>query len=433
MSIYHELPSDVFDRLATGGGGADAIAYLRRAQLSRHRQLIGLLLSAWPGDPAQRDGLVDALDRAQRQDPAAFAEVFTAPLVGAWTGITVRAHRQGQATPADFAHLGGFTMVACAAAGVDAQTTIPVRDGEASLPGLGVALLPGADEALVTVEDSRLTVRGGGAVVEVPADPSRPAAGWLPVWILANAADAGIPARIELDDLDPYRHGHHAPPASRLAPAELDLWRENFADAWRMLDSRLPGRAAELAAGLRVLVPLAQTDARAARSATIRHAFGVFGLTRPPSVADFAVTLVHEFQHSKLSALLDLVPMSDPNDGRRFFAPWRLDPRPLAGLLQGVYAFVGVAETWCALRDVPGIGQFAEEQFAEARIQVDLGLTSVEESGALTPAGENLAAHLRRVTDGLLAVPIPAQTAQAAEASLAENRQRWLDRQLATA
>ncbi|NUR93807.1 MAG: hypothetical protein HOV67_00970, partial [Kribbellaceae bacterium] len=90
-------------------------------------------------------------------------------------------------------------------------------------------------------------------------------------------------------------------------------------------------------------------------------------------------------------------------------------------------------DTWRALRDVRGIEQFAEEQFAEARIQVDLGLSSVEESGALTPAGEELAAHLRAVTDRLLAVEIPAQTARAAEAALAENRQRWMDRQLTTA
>ena len=51
-----------------------------------------------------------------------------------------------------------------------------------------------------------------------------------------------------------------------------------------------------------------------ARVGAQRHrpdAFGAFGLTRPASAADFAVTLVHEFQHSKLSALLDLVPLYD--------------------------------------------------------------------------------------------------------------------------
>jgi uncharacterized protein len=433
MTDFHEIPAEDFDRLATGSGGAAAIAYLREAQLSRHRQLIREVLADWPGDPGQRDALVDALDRVQTKDPDAYAEVFAGPLVGAWTGITLRAHLQGRATAADFAHLGSFTMVACAAAGVDASIEIPVRDGEACLSGLGVAIVPGAQTATVTAVDGRLKISGGGTVVEVPASSLEPGPGWLPVRRLAGGSGAVTPISLMLDDLDPYRHGHHAPPAARLDDAELGRWRTEFADAWRLLDVHVPDRAVELAAGLRILVPLAQLDKGSARSATIRHAFGVFGLTLPPSAAEFAVTLVHEFQHSKLSAILDLVPMSDPADDRRFFAPWRLDPRPLSGLLQGVYAFVGVADTWRALREASGIADFAQEQFAEARIQVDLGLTAVEESGALTAAGERLAASLRTTTDELLAVPLPPAVTRAAEEALAENRQRWVDRQLANA
>jgi uncharacterized protein len=175
-------------------------------------------------------------------------------------------------------------------------------------------------------------------------------------------------------------------------------------------------------------VPLVQTDDRSARSATIRHAFGVFGLTRPPSAAEFAVTIVHEFQHSKLSALLDLVPMSDPNDNRRYFAPWRTDPRPLSGLLQGVYAFVGVADAWRALREVADLGPVAEQQFANARLQVHSGLASVEQSCGLTPAGQALTSQLRRTTDALLAEPVPPAVALAAEGSLERIRQQWLQR-----
>ena len=43
----------------------------------------------------------------------------------------------------------------------------------------------------------------------------------------------------------------------------------------------------------------------------------------PSTAAEFAVTLVHEFQHSKLSAMLDLKPLIDPADDRRYFAPWQ--------------------------------------------------------------------------------------------------------------
>ncbi|MET0419178.1 MAG: HEXXH motif-containing putative peptide modification protein, partial [Actinoplanes sp.] len=194
------------------------------------------------------------------------------------------------------------------------------------------------------------------------------------------------------------------------------------------LAEQAPERADELSAGLRTLVPLVQADPRASRSATIRHAFGVFGLTRPPSATDFAVTLVHEFQHSKLSAMLDLTPMTDPADNRVYFAPWRVDPRPLSGLLQGVYAFVGVADTWRSLRGVAGVEETAEREFAEARLQVDRGLDAVERSRALTPAGERLAARMRATTDRLLAEPVSPAASRAAEATLQQIHNQWQSR-----
>jgi uncharacterized protein len=272
-----------------------------------------------------------------------------------------------------------------------------------------------------------MTVRGGGTTVVVPADPSAVAPRWQPVRVLHGL---GCPdgVRIGLDDLDPYRHGHHVPPAQRLADDAVARWRDAFGETWTLLAERLPERAEEMRAGLRTLVPLRQTDERTARSATIRHAFGVFGLTLPPSPAEFAVTMVHEFQHSKLSALLDLVILTDPDDDGRYFAPWRVDPRPLAGLLQGVYAFAGVADAWQALRGVPGLERTADTKFAESRLQVDRGLTAVEESGALTREGVALAGHLRRVTDAMLAAPVGAGAAETALRQLEQTHRRWSDR-----
>ncbi len=225
-----------------------------------------------------------------------------------------------------------------------------------------------------------------------------------------------------MDDIHPYRHGYHVPPANRLGNADLAVWQDRFEQAWALLARHLPQRADEMTAGLRTLVPLVQIESRSALSATLRHAFGVFGLTLPPTPHDFAVTLVHEFQHSKLSALLDLVALTDPGDGRRYFAPWRTDPRPLAGLLQGVYAFVGVADTWRALQ---GTVEVATARFAEARLQVDRGLTAVEESGALTGDGDRFVAGLRETADRLMAVPVPAVADAAARSRLARTYQAW--------
>jgi uncharacterized protein len=406
MTRYHSLTADQFDRLATGGGGPDGVAALRSAQVSKHLLLIAHLLREWPGETAERDHLATALEAARLRAPEAFAEVIGAPLVGAWTAITARAARHGTAARSDFAHLAGLTAVACAAAGVDVEVEVPVRDGLAALPGVGAIAAPGRERTTVAVVDGRL-----------------PALEHAVRYLTPTSGGRGL--RLGLDDVDPYRHGHHAPPAPRLTPDELARWRELLDEAWRLLAGRAPDRADELSAGLRTLVPLVQLDARSSRSATIRHAFGVFGLTRPTSPTDFAVTLVHEFQHSKLSAMLDLMPMTDPADDRRYFAPWRVDPRPISGLLQGVYAFVGVADTWRALRGVAGAEATADREFAEARLQVDRGLDAVERSGSLTPDGVQLAARMRATTDRLLAEPLPPAVDRAAEAALRRIHEQW--------
>jgi HEXXH motif-containing protein len=415
---YHRLPVQLLDGLAGSTGGPDASRALAQAQLSKHLLLISDLLRDRHGSGAQRDHLIGALEAARAADPAAAARVLGSPMVGAWVAIVSRAAGQGRDETADRAHLGAVTAVTCAAAGVDVETSAPVRDGAVSLPGVGRLLTGEAVSARLTVSGGVITADAGhGAVTAAGPETAR----WQPVRIL-RAEAAGLVAGVALEDLDPYRHGYHAPPEPRLSAGEFERWQELFAGAWGLLAGHLPGRAAEIAAGLHALVPL-RHDGRSALSATIRHVHGVFGLTRPADAADFAVTLVHEYQHVKLSSLLDLTQLTDPADTGRYFAPWRTDPRPLSGLLQGVYAFAGVADTWRALR---GVTPAAEQEFADARLHVDRSLAEIESSGALTADGERFTARLREFTDGLLAVPLPAEVAGRAEAHHRAIHQRWL-------
>lgn len=401
MTSVHRLSPGLFDRLATGDGGEPAIRELRAAQLSKRLLLIRFLLTLHPGDAG------DVLEQVRRTAPEQFRDVLGSPLVAGWAAIAARAADEGVLAPADLSFLNAVALVAADAAGLDATLDVPVHQGRAVLPGLGAVDAGDAPSVTFTAPFAR-----------------PPAAGWLPVRALTADVN-GLRIRLALDDLHPYRHGHHAPPANRLSADTFDRWQASFTTAWHLLATHLPERAAELAAGLETLVPLAQTDPHAARAATLRHAFGVFGLTLPRTPHDFAVTLVHEFQHSKLSALLDLAPLTDPADDRRYFAPWREDPRPLPGLLQGVYAFLGVADTWRALRPAVGV---ATARFAEARLQADRGLTAVEESGALTPAGTTLVAGLRRTADRLLAEPLPAPADEDARARLAATYDAWQER-----
>ena len=82
-------------------------------------------------------------------------------------------------------------------------------------------------------------------------------------------------------------------------------------------------------------------------SATSPAAYGAIATSWPPDQVTLAETLVHEFQHVKLCGLLDMVPLAASGE-QRVYAPWRQDPRPAGGLLQGVYAHLGIVRFWQA-------------------------------------------------------------------------------------
>jgi uncharacterized protein len=416
MIREHTLTPAQFDALASGYGGAATIRALTRAQLSKHLLLVKFIAETWSGDPAHREAAVAVLTRAQLADPVAADDVLTDPLVGVWTAYVTRrlrgSIRSATPLPVDCNHLSSIAVAAAARTGLDARLIVHAGPHGLAIPRLGRA--DGAFEPYAPVE----AAVSGGRVTVAGAE------GWLAPRMLAATAH-GKSIRVVLDDVDPYRGGHHAPAAPRLADAEVEAWQEVLAAGWQLIARHAPERAEELSEGLRTLVPLVQLDARSARSATIRDAFGAFGLTSPTRAADFAVTVVHEFQHSKLSALLDLVPLVDAGSAELHFAPWRTDPRPTGGLLQGVYAFLGIAGLWGRLLTA---AEPAEHEFAVAREQVRWGLDGLERSAALLPAGRRFTAGMRATFDELASVPVAPRATARAEEELSRVHAGWRQR-----
>jgi HEXXH motif-containing protein len=421
----HRLSPGELTGLASGLGGAPAVRALRQARLSRHLLLLKFIAEEWPGAPGERDAALAVLFQAQARAPERVADLLADPLVGRWAAQTARRLR-GSAQPGtplwvDLGHLTAIAAAAAALSRTDTQLTGYVHDGALTVPTFGRARLPLPDRSPV-----RLAVRDGALRIR--------AEDWQGLRRLASTLE-GASIDVALDDVNPYREGHHVPAADRLPAADLPRWRELFAGAWALLAGCAPARAAELAAGLRCLVPLADIGTGAARSATIRDAFGSFGLTRPASPAELAVTMVHEFQHSKLGAVLDLVPLYDAADQTTYYAPWRLDPRPIGGLLQGTYAFLGVADAWRALRAAGasrslragdgGLREVAECEFASVREQVRHALGILESSGRLTPSGQQFAAGMRSTLQSMLGEQLPASVVRRARESLAENHAAW--------
>jgi HEXXH motif-containing protein len=140
-----------------------------------------------------------------------------------------------------------------------------------------------------------------------------------------------------------------------------------------------------------------------------------------------AVTMAHEIQHAKLSALLDLLPMTTGSAESRYYAPWRDDPRPASGLLQGAYAFLGVAGFWLRQSRLPR-GEEALAEFARWLSAVRTVVNTLFTSGELTEAGRAFVSGIDRTLRRWEDEPVPADVLAAARDANEEHRERWLDR-----
>jgi uncharacterized protein len=147
----------------------------------------------------------------------------------------------------------------------------------------------------------------------------------------------------------------------------------------------------------------------------------------PPPPNTLALLLIHEFQHVKLGAVLDLFDLCDSADRRLFYAPWRDDPRPVEALLQGAYAHVGVADYWRGRRhraDGPE-ALVADQRFAQWRLLTTEAIDTLAGSGALTPLGSRFVARMRSTVEPWLDEPVPEGAATAARQWAAARRAAW--------
>ncbi|WP_433789137.1 FxsB family cyclophane-forming radical SAM/SPASM peptide maturase [Actinoplanes sp. CA-252034] len=350
-----ELPRSVFDELASGGGGADAVAHLTATQEAITRSL---LVAAADRLPEATWSLLGEIDE---QDPAAVRRVLAHPFVRAWAVRLLGGHDG----PERFADV---VAAAAVVAGVDARITVTPRDGRVHLPTIGVVTVPPGVTELVI---------GAGEPAGLTPTPS------------VTAGDLTV----RLEDADPYRDCHDWPATGTLTAAERLAWAGGLRAAWPSVLRDAPDQAYGLAAGLTTITPLA-ADPVTLRSATSRQAYGALGIALTPDPAALAVMLVHEFQHTKLGAVLDLIDLVDPGSDVRVTVGWRPDPRPAEQALQGVYAHLTVADMWRrrAGRGEPG----AEGHHLMYRTWTTDAIGHLSASGALTTAG-------RRFVDGLAA------------------------------
>ncbi|MFG3056212.1 aKG-HExxH-type peptide beta-hydroxylase [Kitasatospora sp. NPDC048239] len=221
---------------------------------------------------------------------------------------------------------------------------------------------------------------------------------------------AGEPVPLECDGLHwtpvidhagPRRAGYGRPVAGPLTSAELAEWKATLAQAWRILVRRHRRHAEAVAACVGTLVPLHPAPDGSAVSAAARRAYGAVAASLPADPVLLALALVHEFLHVQLGALLDLVPLHQPNGAAVYHAPWRPDLRPVGALLQGAYAHLGVADFWRGelAAGTPDRAR-AEREFALWRVHTGIAAATLASCGELTAAGLEFTAELARTVRG---------------------------------
>jgi len=267
-------------------------------------------------------------------------------------------------------------------------------------------------------------VLAGGTRIPIPADPHQDATGWRGLHAISATAD-GAAIKLIIDDLDPHRMPLPTL-RGRLGADEVGAWQAGLAGAWRLLVRHHAYLAGEVSAAIHVLTPLSPSAEGAQVSATSRETFGCVGVSTAADSLELAATLAHEVQHAKLYQIVAAEPLTLPDPGR-YYAPWRDDPRPLAGLLQGAYAFLGVTGFWRTQRRVAtGEGQLrAHTEFARWRDAIAMATRTLLGSRRLTPAGEAFVSRMARVADAWCAEPVPVAAQARARGEAARHARRW--------
>jgi HEXXH motif-containing protein len=201
--------------------------------------------------------------------------------------------------------------------------------------------------------------------------------------------------------------------------ADVVGWTPVFRAAWMLLAAEYPEIAAEVGALARVIVPLRTPPRGGVDSSTSQETFGAIALSEPLDPVTLAETLTHEVQHLKLSALLDMVQLTRMDDGERFYAPWRDDPRPASGLLQGTYAHLGIVGFWH--RRPRG-----DEKFARWREAAASGADTLLSSGQLTAAGGSFVSGMAATLAEWSEKQVDMGALRRATAANAAHRERWL-------
>ncbi|MFC6014986.1 HEXXH motif domain-containing protein [Plantactinospora solaniradicis] len=435
----HRLTIEQFVALGQGDGDRHAIGVLSASQRSKRRLQLRAVVqrAAKLGDDiaAIVAEATRLLGEAEAARPESVHSVLAHPYLDNWASSCLRrllpVDGSGLSRPPgiedELGYLTALAAAAAAKAGLPFEITLPVRDGVAALPTLGAVVGLGGRRIHVVGEGATLTFVGELHTVVVASPFRRESAHWLPVRrILVDGPRRRYAVRIE--DLDPYRDCHQWPPAARLDGSAALHFDRLCREAWSVLDTEYSDHAQGMRAALVSLVPLAPSDGGRSQGATSFHAYGSLAVSTSSTPEALALSLIHEFQHMKLVAILDLYTLYESDGVARYIAPWRSDPRPISAALHGAYAHLGVCDFWRRRRLLsadPRAARTAHFEFALWRRLTLLAVHDLLNAGELTELGKGFVTPLRDRLEAWAGEPLPPDIDRAATDAALGYAVRW--------
>ena len=445
MLTSHLLPEAAFTALAEGAGRLATVRLLRDAQLSKHLMLLHAIAEAAGPQAEGAAGAASDGPAAFRSGYALLAELQATgegggdwllglPHLGSWAHDCLIRLEQGSA--ADFAHFACLVAAAAIRDGVPFELHVPVRGGRVLMPGLGsIRISDDSSWVRLCCDGDRVTAGlhfGADRRYLVPDDGSGgPVRQWSGTPLIRAVAD-GLAWHVLLETEDSYLDRYTLPMATGLPAEDVRRWRGRVQAAWEVLVRNHRWAAEPLPDVVSVIVPLTPHRETDLVSVTTPAAFGAIATSWPPDPVTMAETLVHEGQHVKLCGVLDMVPLVT-SGGEEVYAPWRQDPRPAGGLLQGVYAHLGIARFWAAQRHAetgPDDLLRAQVHFARWRSMIDQAARTLLRTDRLTPAGVRFVELLRAQGQRLEAEPLPGEARDIAAQVALDHWLTWQVRHL---
>ncbi|GIF96609.1 aKG-HExxH-type peptide beta-hydroxylase [Catellatospora citrea] len=408
------------DELADIGGGVGRPATLRRlvqGQLGKRRVLAAALMRRATGTAGE------VFQAAVDRDSAAVDRVLSDPFTDAWVTGHLLGRPDGDRNADAIAT--ALATAAAVTAGVEADLIAEGLDDTFFLPGLGAANGLGRGHLRIGVRGrGRLCLAGPAQTLEIDVRDAR-RANWAPSrWL--TFTEQGRSWTVLLEDLHPYRGAYPWQPLPRLDQAAFSRCAALLGGAWRWIVRHSPAHADGISSVVSSVVPVVRPPDGRDVSGSSRTAGGAVGVSMPTAAAGMALLLMHEAQHVKLGAAADVVRLYEPAGAARHRAPWRADPRPVGGLLQGAYAHLGVGEFWRLRRDDGDAdAALANFEFAYSRDMVSHAVTALQASRELTAAGEEIAAGMARAAGDWKLEQIPDGVSTAVDDVEGAETVRW--------